>query len=144
MSVLEHALGDAPPAWPGLWGRDAEGAYLIAGRCADCGGLALGLREFCPHCQHEGTLREARVGRTGRLYTATVIHQGPSGFKAPYRIGYVDIEGGIRVFAHLDNDAAAPRIGDAVTLDVRPLATDKTGKPMTVPIYTRARGGKEP
>ena len=140
MSMLEQAHDEAPPAWPGLWGRDAEGAYLIAGRCAHCGGLALGLREFCPHCQREGTLREARVGRTGRLYTATVIHQGPSGFKAPYRIGYVDIEGGIRVFAHLDNGAAAPRIGDPVTLDVQPLAADKAGRPMTVPIYARASG----
>jgi uncharacterized OB-fold protein len=102
--------------------------------------MALGLREFCPHCQREGTLREARVGRTGRLYTATVIHQGPSGFKAPYRIGYVDIEGGIRVLAHLDNGTAAPRIGDPMTLDVQPLAADKAGHMMTVPIYARSSG----
>jgi hypothetical protein len=42
------------------------------------------------------------------------------------------------VFAHLDNGAGAPRIGDAVALDVQPLAADKAGRPMTVPIYARA------
>jgi uncharacterized OB-fold protein len=139
MSRLEQTFEEAPPAWPGLWGRDAEGAYLVAGQCGHCGGLALGLREFCPHCRHEGSLCEARVGRKGLLYTATVVHQGPSGFKAPYRIGYVDIEGGIRVFAHLDNGPAAPQIGDPVTLDVQPLAADKAGRLMTVPIYARSR-----
>ena len=45
------------------------------------------------------------------------------------------------MFAHLDNGAGAPRIGDAVTLDVQPLAADKAGRPMTVPIYARAWRG---
>ncbi len=136
---------ETAPAWPGLWGRDAEGAYLVAGRCERCGGQALGLREFCPHCHAAGTLREVRAGRTGHLYSATVIHQGPGGFSTPYRVGYIDFEGGMRVFAHLENGPAAPQIGDRVTLDIRPLAADKQGRSMTVPFYARQPGaGKTP
>ncbi len=142
---MSAAQQEAAPAWPGLWGRDAEGAYLVAGRCDRCGGRALGLREFCPHCHSEGSLREARIGRTGRLYSATVIHQGPSGFKTPYRVGYVDVEGGVRVFAHLENGSAAPQIGDLVVLDIQSLAADRQGQPMTVPVYARQRSaGKTP
>jgi benzoylsuccinyl-CoA thiolase BbsA subunit len=140
MSALQQpAQDDAPPVWPGLWGRDREGAYLVAGRCERCGGQALGLREFCPHCHAQGAMREARVGRSGRVYTATAIHQGPSGYKTPYRVGYVDIEDNMRVFAHLDNGADAPAIGDLVTLDIQPLAADKAGQAMTVPVYVGSR-----
>jgi uncharacterized OB-fold protein len=133
--------GEAKPAWQGLWGRDAGGAYLVAGKCQKCGGYALGVREFCPHCSAQNTLQEDRVGRTGRLYSATVIHQGPSGFKAPYRVGYVDIEGGLRIFAHIENGAAGPQIGDAVTLDIDARMTDRDGQAMTVPVYSAQLGG---
>jgi uncharacterized OB-fold protein len=129
------------PAWQGLWGRDAGGAYLIGGRCQKCSGYTLGIREFCPHCSAQNTLQEDRIGRTGRLYSATVIHQGPSGFKAPYRVGYVDIEGGVRIFAHIENGAAGPKVGDAVELDIDARMTDREGHPMTVPVYSAQRGG---
>jgi uncharacterized OB-fold protein len=132
---------EAKPAWQGLWGRDAGGAYLVAGQCRICSGYALGMREFCPHCSAQNTLKEERTGRSGRLYSATVIHQGPSGFKAPYRVGYVDIEGNMRIFAHIENGAAeSPKIGDAVKLDIDARMTDREGRPMTVPVYSAHRG----
>jgi len=129
------------PAWQGLWGRDASGAYLIGGRCRKCNGYALGIREFCPHCSAQNTLQEDRIGRTGRLYSATVVHQGPSGFKAPYRVGYVDIEGGVRIFAHIENGAAGPKVGETVELNIDARMTDREGQPMTIPVYSAQRGG---
>jgi len=134
---------EAKPAWQGLWGSDASGAYLVAGRCQKCGGYALGVREFCPHCSAQNTLQEDRIGRTGRLYSATVIHQGSSGFKAPYRVGYVDVEGGVRIFAHIENGSAGPKIDDAVELTIDARMTDREGHPMTVPVYSAVqRGGR--
>jgi uncharacterized OB-fold protein len=132
MSAVEQ---EAAPAWPGLWGRDAQGAYLVIGRCGACGGQALGLREFCPHCHAEDSLRETRGGRTGRLYSATVIHQGPKGFTAPYRVGYVDIDGGVRVFAHIEHEENPPAIGDLVVLDIQPRVTDREGHSLNLPVY---------
>jgi len=128
------------PLWPGLLGSDAEGAYLIGARCKTCGGLALGRREFCPHCHAASRLDEARIGRRGRLYTATVIHQGPAAFAQPYRVGYVDIEGSVRVFAHVEQGEAAPKIGDAVALEIRAVATSKAGEPLAAPFYRAVSG----
>jgi uncharacterized OB-fold protein len=128
------------PLWPGLLNADEGGAYLVGARCERCGGLALGLREFCPHCHASGTLREVRIGRRGRLYTATVIHQGPSRFASPYRVGYVDIEDGVRVFAHLQQGEGAPRIGDDVVLEIRAVVTDKDGTPLAAPFYLASSG----
>jgi uncharacterized OB-fold protein len=127
------------PAWQGLWGRDALGAYVVAGRCQKCGGYALGMREICPHCLARNTLQEERIGRTGRLYSASVIHQGPNGFKAPYRVGYVDIEGGVRIFAHIEDGTTRPQIGESVELDIDARMTDREGIPMTVPVYSAKR-----
>ena len=132
----------ATPLWPELFGSDSEGAYLIGARCAECGGLALGRREFCPHCHAAGRTEEARIGRRGRVYTATVIHQGPSAFAQPYRVGYVDIEGGARVFAHLEQGEAAPRIGDAVALEIRAVATGKAGEHLVAPFYRAVSEGE--
>ena len=142
--MISQSDQQALPAWPDLWDRDAQGAYLVAGRCERCSGHALGLREFCPHCHAAGTLRETRLGRTGRLYSATVIHQGPNNFKAPYRVGYVDVEGGIRVFAHVEHGDDAPRIGDTVVLDLEARTADREGRPLTVPVYVGQRSGKKP
>lgn len=132
----------ATPLWPELLGSDAEGAYLVGARCTACDGLALGRREFCPHCHAAGRSEDARIGRRGRLYTATVIHQGPAAFAQPYRVGYVDIEGGVRVFAHLEQGAAAPKIGDTVALEIRAVATGKAGEPLAAPFYRAASGGE--
>lgn len=137
-SASNKSLEDgADPAWEGIWGVDQQGAYLIVGNCRDCGGSALGVREFCPHCHAEDSMEAQRQGRRGRLYTATVIHQAPPGFEAPYRVGYVDIDGGVRIFAHIDDGQDAPIIGDQVELTVVPVKTDPEGAHLTGPHYRK-------
>lgn len=127
-------------AWPDLCGTDGGGPYLVGGRCRQCGGLALGRREICPHCLAATGLQEERIGRRGVLYTATVVHQAPRGFSAPYRVGYVDVEEGVRVFAHVDAGAAAPEIGEAVALTIGPVKSAEDGAPLLGPVYVRAGG----
>lgn len=127
-------------AWPDMWGADEKGAYFIAGRCAKCCKLALGLREICPHCLACGTMSEERIGREGTLYTATAVHQLPQGFSAPYRVGYVDVGESIRVFGHVEGGDSAPRIGDRVKLAIAPLKTAGDGSALTGPIFSVAHG----
>lgn len=133
---------DSRPAWPGLWQRDEKGAYLVGGRCTECRKLALGMREFCPHCHSEGCLREERVGRSGEVYTATLLNQGPPAFKPPYRVGYVDIEDGVRVFAHISHGEGSPVIGDRVWLDIQDVASDKEGCALSGPVYIARNPGE--
>ena len=91
------------PVWNGLMGVDEEGAYLVGGACTACGFVTLGVRDICPECWAEGSMRDAPIGRSGRLYTYTIIHQLPPGYAEPFAVGYVDLADGIRVFAHIDN-----------------------------------------
>ncbi|MBT5414811.1 MAG: hypothetical protein HOH66_15530 [Rhodospirillaceae bacterium] len=134
------AEGTLVPAWEGLWDEDDEGAYLVGGRCGACGGLALGLRPICPHCHREGTLVAEAVGRRGCLYSATVIHQAPPGFEAPYRVGYVDIGEGLRVFAHVQAGQDAPGAGNAVALHIAAVKTAPDGQAQSGPFYAAAEG----
>ncbi|MFW6028117.1 MAG: Zn-ribbon domain-containing OB-fold protein [bacterium] len=140
----EAKLKEAPaaelPIWDGLYDRDADGPFIVGALCQNCGGMALGVREMCPHCHASGRMSAVPIGRSGTLYTATVIHQGPAGFAAPFRVGYVDVEGGVRVFAHLDNGPERPAIGDEVHLTIAGLQTGEDGRVLTGPFYVGAGG----
>ncbi|MBM3599688.1 MAG: hypothetical protein FJX35_15870 [Alphaproteobacteria bacterium] len=135
-----QAPADAP-IWDGLYGSDADGPYIEGGRCAACGGMALGVREICPHCHAAQQMAPVKIGRRGTLYTATVIHQGPEGFAAPYRVGYVDVEGGVRVFAHIDNGSAKPALGQGVVLTIAKLRQRQDGTTLNGPLYVATPGG---
>jgi uncharacterized OB-fold protein len=132
---------DCTPAWPGLTGQDETGPFLRGGRCAACGHVALSVQPICPGCWAEGAMAEMPIGRTGRVYSMTVIHAAPPGFDAPYAVGYVDIEHGLRIFAHLETGEAAPAIGDAVELTVAPIRRDAAGAWQSGPRYRRRAGG---
>jgi uncharacterized OB-fold protein len=88
-------------------------------------------------------MTEIPIGRTGRLYSSTVIHAAPPGFEAPYAVGYVDIEHGLRVFAHLETGVAAPAIGDEVELTVAPLRRDAAGGWLSGPQYRRRAAARQ-
>lgn len=137
------AGAERKPAWDGLWNIDDSGAYLAATRCAKCGGAALGVREVCPHCLAQGEALSAdRIGRRGRLYTATVIHQAPAGFETPFRVGYVDVEDGVRIFAHIEHGDGAPAIGEEVDLSIAAVKADADGTPLDGPFYHHIDGGQ--
>lgn len=81
----------------------------------------------------------AKIGRRGVVYSATRIHQAAAGFAVPFDAGYVDIEGGLRVFAHLGG-ALAP--GTAVALAVGPVKVEGGSDAKLGPIYRATSGMK--
>lgn len=133
-ATARGGTNEARPIRDGLFGEDADGAFLVGGRCGACGFVTLGARPICPHCLAEGAMGEEPIGRTGTLYTATVIHQAPAGFAAPFAVGYVDVEEGVRVFAHVET-APRPAIGGRVKLALAPLRTDADGGALVGPLY---------
>jgi uncharacterized OB-fold protein len=52
----------------------------------------------------------------GKLYSFTSVHVGPTKWRRPLNVGYVDLENGVRVFAHLQGSHFA--FDQAVDLDV--------------------------
>lgn len=124
----------ARPIWEGLLGEDAEGPYLLGGSCGACGFVTLGVRDTCPDCWARGRMTMVPIGRKGMVYTCTVIHQVPQGFDAPFAVGYVDVENGVRVFAHLAQKPD-PKPGAPVKLTASPLRRDKDGAALLGPLY---------
>jgi len=141
MAAVEPATA---PIWPGLLGEDEQGPFLVGGRCRACGFLALGVRDVCGRCWAAESMEAVPVGRTGRLYTCTVVHQPPDGFAGPIAVGYVDLPEGLRVFAHIAQDARSLTLGTELALTVAPLRRGRDGGSLTGPLYVhRAKGRTE-
>ena len=123
------------PIWQDLSGEDAEGPYLVGGRCADCGDLSIGLREICPECWSERRMLRTPMGRQGVLYSYTVLSAVPPGFDGPFAVGYIDIESDIRVFAHAGASPNDLSIGQMLRLTLAPLRKSKDGVWLVGPRY---------
>jgi uncharacterized OB-fold protein len=53
------------------------------------------------------------LATTGTLYTHTTLRVGP---KAPYTFAYIDLDDGVRILAHFDDETTPPAIGAEVTI----------------------------
>jgi uncharacterized OB-fold protein len=99
-------------------------AVLIGGRCADCGARAFPRPPVCTNCMGENIVAE-KLPREGTLYAFSTVHIAPKKWKLPMRIGYVDLEDGVRVFTHLEGDDLA--IGDKVEVGIGVVGQDDAG-----------------
>ena len=79
----------------------ADGMPTLVGlQCGDCGTKAFPPAMVCPECMSEN-VDDVTLSGHGSLYTWSVVHVAPSGWKVPYIAGYVDLPEGVRVFAHV-------------------------------------------
>jgi uncharacterized OB-fold protein len=99
-------------------------AVLVGGRCTDCGARAFPRPPVCAGCMSETIVAE-KLPREGVLYAFSVVHIAPKKWTLPMRIGYVDLEGGVRVFTHLEGSDFA--IGDRVEVGVGVVGQDESG-----------------
>jgi uncharacterized protein len=77
-----------------------EPPALIGEKCSDCGKLNFPPTPICTACL-SGNVRELAFGEKGSLYSHTIVRVPMPGFDPPYAIGYVDIEGGVRLFTRI-------------------------------------------
>lgn len=119
---------------PGLFDypvKKGEKGRLLASRCRKCGATFFPRRTVCRHCLNEENMEGIRLSPRGVIYACTVVHvDSPSGVKAPYAFGYVDIPAdNIRVFAlfsSADRELIEP--GQEVELVLEPIATNDEHK----------------
>lgn len=95
------------PFWQGL----AEGRWQTT-RCTACSRFTFPPKPVCPHCWSKDMQWEA-FPSTGELYSCTRVHAPPAVFadEAPYALGIIDLDCGLRIAARLlepDADAYAP------------------------------------
>ena len=81
------------PAKPG------ETPCLIGNRCRSCKNVVFPKMPVCPGCGANGQMDEVEIGRTGKLYSHTIAHFAPKGFKAPFFQVFIDLPEGPRIFS---------------------------------------------
>jgi len=80
---------------------NGEKPYLIGFSCKKCGKMWFPKLPICPDCWSD-ELEKKPLGRTGKLYTYTVMNVPQPGLKAPLAVGYIDFPEGVRVGAQID------------------------------------------
>jgi uncharacterized OB-fold protein len=101
-----------------FWHALAAGRFTTT-RCAACGAATFPPRPICPHC-HAARHEWIELDGRGRLYSATRIHAAGGAFAAfaPYSVGLVDLDEGIRVLTRLLPSASALPLDSRVQLVV--------------------------
>jgi len=87
---------------PRYWRLKNQRYRMRGKKCIDCGYLSFPPRIVCPECKSRNTEPYEFAGR-GTLYSYTTIYQSPDRFDqmAPYFVGLIDLEEGVRVTAQL-------------------------------------------
>lgn len=100
------------PFWDGL-----AAGELRTTRCTSCERFSFPPKPNCPHCWCR-EVRWVELGGRGSLYSWTRIHAAPSAFaaEAPYAVGVVDLDEGIRLATRVLEDGAPITIDGAVEL----------------------------
>ncbi len=84
---------------PLYWRLKKPRYRLIGTKCTTCGSLYFPPRPVCLKCRKRGSLTDYQFSDQGKIVSWTVIHIAPEGFEsqAPYAVGIIELEGGVRV-----------------------------------------------
>ena len=115
---------------PKHWRENPRRYRMEAGKCRNCGEIYFPGRLVCPECGHMEFEKLNLSGR-GKLHTFTIVRTAPSGFTdfAPYAIGVVELEEGIRIMGQItDCDPESLKTGDRLVTKFRRMNEEgKTG-----------------
>ena len=102
-----------------FWDDLSQGVFQ-ANKCFSCNRLTFPPKPFCPHCWSRDVGWVELSGR-GRLYAETVVHAAPGVFasEAPYRVGIVDLEEGLRIATRIVRGDVPPKLDAPVELIVQ-------------------------
>jgi uncharacterized OB-fold protein len=89
---------DATP-FPARPTMDRATGRLIGSRCRKCGSVSWPMRPVCQRCGSADS-EERQLSDRGTLITYTKVWVPRPGLETPYILGQVDLEDGVRVFAH--------------------------------------------
>lgn len=123
--VANEALAASDPNFvtQGLVDANGSSPRLIAGKCKACGALSFPKAVVCPACLSED-VGTTHLSSEGTLYSFATVHQAPRHWIVPYHLGYVDLDDGIRVLAHIEG---TPQIGGKVRLGLGRVGTSAGG-----------------
>ena len=117
-------------------------ARLVGSACGNCGTKIFPPVSVCPECMSEDM---SRIGLSteGTLYSWSVVHVAPKGWKLPYIAGYVDLPEGVRVFSHIVGvEPGALRMDMTVKVCTARLGEEADGRPIESFAFAPVAGGK--
>ncbi len=88
---------------PMLW-RRIKAVYNLQGRlCRTCGSKYFPPIPLCPKCRRKTDFIDFQLSGLGKVYSYTVIHEPPSGFKdlAPYVLALIRLDEGPLVLSQI-------------------------------------------
>lgn len=122
----------------------AQSPALLGAKCGACGIVVFPKMPVCPSCGRNGAMRDAEIGRKGRLFSHTIARFAPAGFKAPFFQAFIDLDEGPRIFSLIGAQCAIEdgvlEDGMEMTLVVEPLAATPENKDTLSYKYVPARG----
>lgn len=133
-TIPSAKTGSEVPVQAGLFNyplTHGERPTLKGNRCSLCGKSFFPKRAVCPECFVSGDMEDIELERQGFIYASTVVRvSSPTGIKAPYAYGYVDLpENQLRVFALFTGaDPSSFVPGGKVEVVLEPIGTDAEGK----------------
>jgi len=106
---------------------------LMGGKCQKCGKTHLPPRPLCDCCYSQ-EFSWVEVSGKGKLLTYTVINIAPAQFQAlaPYAVGIVEFEGGLRIPGMIQAAQEQLQIGMTLTIDF-----GTCSQPQTWPAWQR-------
>jgi uncharacterized protein len=111
---------------PRYWRLKNQRYRLQGKKCLDCGNLSFPPRIVCQKCKSRKNEPYEFIGK-GTVYSYTTIYQAPDRFDqmAPYVVGLIDLQEGVRITAQLtDIRAQDVRIGMPVEMVIRQIYED--------------------
>lgn len=121
---LPHPTELSRPFWQAL----ARDEFVLM-RCDDCGHFLHPPQHICARC-HGSAMHWEPVGRTGTLYTYTIVHRAPGPAftaKLPYAVGVAEIDGtDTRMLSNVLGDVDRIAVGMPVQV-VTEKVTDELG-----------------
>ncbi len=111
---------------PRYWREIPQRYRLEAGKCKKCGRVYFPPRLVCADCKSR-EFETVKLSEEGEIVTYTVVRVPPSQFadEAPYAVGIVELDGGVRITAQIaDCDFDDLKIGKKVSVEFRKIQED--------------------
>ena len=110
--------------------REGDGTVRLVGSvCNDCNKRMFPPSDVCPECMSEN-LSPIKFSAEGTLYSWSVVHAAPKGWKLPFVAAYVDLPEEVRVFAHIvDVDPDRLEMDMPMKTQIATLGKDESGTP---------------